>query len=483
MKRTAGIFLLIGSLLILPRVATAKLSIITEENPPFNYTQNRRLTGATVDVVREIVRRLGIHADIEVAPWARGYKRLQSEPDVVLFTTARTRERESLFQWVGPLYRTRLAFYARKADHRRIDGMDAAKKVDAIATYKDDYREQILKSLGFTNLDSSNSSQSNIRKLINGRVDLWFHDNIGAPKMAREAHVDPDAIEAVYTYQQYFSYIAISKRTAPDIAKQWQTTLDEMKADGTYWWLTRKWLPADAIMPSGRSNSSGQPLQLKLYTENSPPSSFVDNGRIAGLSVDIVQEILRRIGRQDTITIVPWARGYRLALSDTDTALFSTTRLPQRETRFAWVGPLYQQRWGFYRWKGRPVEIGDMDDARAVARIGTYHQDAKMQYLEAQGFTNLVPTNKNTTNVMHLQRGDIDLWVSSDFNMPHLVRQAGASPDQLELAYAFHTVGNYVAFSKQTSPHVIRLWQAVLDEMKTDGSYQRICHKYGYRPQ
>jgi ABC-type amino acid transport substrate-binding protein len=62
--------------------------------------------------------------------------------------------------------------------------------------------------------------------------------------------------------------------------------------------------------------------------------------------------------------------------------------------------------------------------------------------------------------------------------MPHLARQAGVAPDQLELAYTFHRVGNYIAFSKTTSPHVIRLWQAVLDEMKADGSYAVICRKY-----
>jgi ABC-type amino acid transport substrate-binding protein len=118
-----------------------------------------------------------------------------------------------------------------------------------------------------------------------------------------------------------------------------------------------------------------------------------------------------------------------------------------------------------------------------VARIGTYHQDGKMLYLQTLGFTNLVPTNKNITNIMHLERGNIDLWVSSDFNMPAIARQAGVSPDQLELSFAFRTVGNYIAFSKATSPHVIRLWQTVLDEVKSDGSYQRICRKYNYKPQ
>jgi len=301
--------------------------------------------------------------------------------------------------------------------------------------------------------------------------------------MARAAGIDPGQIEAVFTYRQHLSYIAISKQTSPAIVQQWQATLDEMKADGTFWWLTRKWLPPDAIMVSERQTFSDRPFSLRLYTEDSPPSSYVEKGRIEGLSTEIVREILRRVGQPDTISMVPWARGYKLAQFDADTGLFSTTRLPQREALFAWVGPLYMQHWGFYRWKGAGIKVADVEAAKQVARIGTYHQDAKMQYLQAMGFENLVPTNKNNTNVIHLQRGDIDLWVSSDFNMPHLARQAGVSPDQLELAYAFKSVGNYIAFSKGTSPHVIRLWQAVLDEMKSDGSYQRICHKYNYEPQ
>jgi polar amino acid transport system substrate-binding protein len=402
---------------------------------------------------------------------------------VVLFTTAQTPERQALFHWVGPLYSVRLGFYARKSDRHRIDTLEAARQVGAIATYKDDFGEQVLKSLGFTNLDSSNSPQSNIRKLMSGRVDLWFFYNVSVQQVAREAGIDPSDLELVYTHKKYFSYIAFSKPTSAEIVKNWQTVLDDMKADGTYWWLTRKWLQPDAIVATAKDPRAYTTFPLKLYTEDSPPSAYARGGRLTGLSVDLVREILQRIGHPDTISLVPWARGYHLALSEANTALFATSRLPQREALFSWVGPIYRQRWGFYRWKDRPVDITDLDAARRVARIGTYHQDAKMQYLQLQGFENLVPTNKNITNIEHLRRGNIDLWVSSDFNMPHQARQAGVSPDQLELAHAFLTMGNYIAFSKKTSPHVIRLWQAVLDEMKSDGTYLRICREYGYAPQ
>lgn len=483
MKRTVGFFFILGFFFPLALSPAAEMTLITEEVASFNYTENGKLTGVTTAVVREIARRLGIDCDIEVLPWTRGYQRLRSEPNVALFTTARTPEREALFHWVGPLYASRMAFYARSDDPRCIDSLDAARQVKSIATYKDDSAEQILKSLGFTNLDSSNSPLSNVRKLASGRVDLWFFHSLIAPDIAREAGVEPRAIRAVHAYRKNSFYIAISKTTAPDVVQQWQAALDAMKADGTFWWLTRKWLPKEALLVSDEKTPDDRPFSLKIYTEDYPPSAYVERGNIKGLSVEIVQEILRRIGQPDTITMVPWARGYQLALSEANVVLFSTTRLPQREALFSWVGPLYRQRWGFYRWKGSGVSIPDMDAARKVARIGTYHQDAKMQYLQAKGFDNLVPTNKNITNVAHLKRGDIDLWVSSDFNLAHLARQAGVSYDQLELAYAFHTVHNYIAFSKATSPHVVRLWQMVLEEMKADGSYRRICEKYNYSPE
>ncbi len=482
MIRTSGFFFLVCLLFTMPCFAVDHLSILTEESPPFNFTQKGKLTGITTEVVQEITRRLGISDSIEVVPWARGYKRLCSEPNIVLFSTARTPERESMFHWVGPIYSFQLGFYARKADARHVESLEAAKQMGAIATYRDDYREQILNSLGFANLDSSNNPQSCIRKLMSGRVDLWFSDNIGAPKVAREAGIDPNEIEEVLTYEQNSSYIAFSKQTSLAVVQQWQKTLDEIKADGTFWWLAQRWLPLDAIMVSGRPTKTDMKSTLNLYTEDSPPSSYKENKQLKGLSVEIVQEILKRIGRSDVISIVPWARGYKLAKSGVNNALFATTRVPNREALFLWVGPLYQQRWGFYRWKGSGVEVATLEAAKRVAGIGTYLQDAKMQYLQALGFTNLVPTNQNINNVKHLQEANIALWVSSDFNMPFLARDANVSPDQLELSYAFHTVDNYIAFSKGTSPHIIRLWQMVLDEMKSDGSYQEICHRYNYKP-
>ena len=469
--------------LAFPAAASQQMTIITEEFPPFNFSVDGKPTGVTTELVQEIMRRRGLSDPILVLPWARGYKRLQSEPNVVLYTTARTEEREGLFQWVGPLYVFRLGFYGRRDGGIKLSTIEDAKRVRSIATYKDDFREQLLRSMGFTNLDSSNSPHSDLRKLMSGRVDLWFFDNIGAPKIAAEAGVDPSDIEEILTFEKKYSYIAISRATPETVAAQWQATLDEMKADGTFWWIARKWLPPDAIMAGQERNDTGGAVPLRILTENAAPSSYIEDDRITGLSVEIVQELLKRTGRQDTaISMVPCARGYGLACNEPDVVLLSAARLPEHEDQFCWVGPLYSQTWGFYSRKGSGIRISSMEEAKQVARIGTSQHDAKMHYLESLGFNNLIPTNRDITNITHLIRGDIDLWVSSDLNMHHLARQAGIAPEQIEPAFLFQEVRNYIAFSRHASPHQVRLWQLVLDEMKNDGTYERLCRKYNYQP-
>jgi polar amino acid transport system substrate-binding protein len=455
-----------------------ELTIVSEDNPPFNFTQDGYFTGSATEVVREIMRRLNVTSEIQVMTWARAYQLAQTGPNVVLFSTARTTERENLFHWVGPIYKVRFGFYARKGSHLVLTCLDDAKKVNAIATYKDDVREQLLKTMGFTNLDSSKSPTSNLKKLLAGRVDLWLYSNLGVPSVAGQIGIDPAEVELVLPFKDVNAYIAISKNTPRAVVDQWQAALEVIKREGIFDKISSRWLPAESIPRIKRVTQKLPPgsSKMKIFTENSPPASYLEKGRLKGLSVDIVREILRRLNIPAGIQVVPWARGYTMALTRPNVALFSTTRLPQREKLFKWVGPLYHQTWGFYARRDSAITINSLDQAKSVARIGTYYKDAKEQYLLANNFRNLVSTNKNLSNIRHLMDGTIDLWVSSDFNMPYLAQQAGVDPDRLKLVFPFKRVQNYIAFSNKSPDALVALWQQTLDELKDDGSYDRLCN-------
>jgi len=457
-------------------VVAGKLLILTEDGvPPLNFIKNGQLTGASTEIVEEILRRLDLDISLDVVPWARGYQLAQQKPDVVLFSMARSKDRENLFHWVGPICMVQSAFYAIRGGNKVINSLDDARHIGSIGTYRDDVREAYLLENGFSNLDSANSNQSNLRKLLSGRIDLWATSNIEAANLPGQLGIDPAAINHVFTFQKFELYIALSKQTSLTVVDAWKTTLDQMKSDGTFMTISRRWLPEDSLPVDG-SNATPSPdvrEKISIYTENSPPGNYVQDGQLKGPAMRVVQEIQRRLSINSPIEMVPWARGYHLAKTQPNVALFSTSRLPQRETMFKWVGPLYTQRWGFYARRTADITIESMEAAKSVTRIGTYHEDAKEEYLESLGFRNLVSTNNNIGNVRHIMNGTIDMWVSSNFNMPYIVRFAGYDPRQLKLVMSFKTVGNYIAFSKMTSDHIVAQWQKVLDDIRRDGTWAK----------
>jgi polar amino acid transport system substrate-binding protein len=477
--KTVRIAALMSAMVLMAGALAAQpLRVVTEDAPPLGFTENGHLIGSSTAVVREVLRRLNLPDHIEVLPWARAYEIALTQPDVVLYSTTRIPEREALFHWVGPLCTLNWGFYARKGSKLHIASMDDARKVNAIGTYRNDAKEQVLRSLGFSNLDSAPTPDASAKKLMAGRVDLWLTTNLGMPEYARKAGVDPAALEMAFSMGTHRLYIAMSRQTPEAVVSLWQQTLDAMKKDGSFRRLSLPWISEEAL-PSDVSpapKQTGPLVSLELYTEDSPPGSFLKGGKPAGVVVDLVREILRRLDQHGTISLVPWVRGYTMALNRPNTAVFATTRLPVRETLFQWVGPVYQQHWGFYAKKGSSLTIRCLDDAKKISRIGSYAKDAKREFLLGQGFSNLVNAGNNTVNIKHLMAGRIDLMVSSDFNMPWLMIQAGFDPKEVQLAYGFRTVNNYIAFSLKTDAAIVNHWQQVLEDIKQDGTYERIFH-------
>ena len=128
----ASIFLIAGH-----SALSAELTILTENLPPLNYVDNGVLVGPSVEIVREIQRRVGSEEPIQVYPWARAYKMALEEENVVLFGMTYTKVREDKFKWVGPLATKRDILVAKKGSGIKISRLEDAKKVGRIGTLRD----------------------------------------------------------------------------------------------------------------------------------------------------------------------------------------------------------------------------------------------------------------------------------------------------------------------------------------------------------
>ncbi len=211
---------------------------MTEQYPPYNFEENNSLRGIAVDTLALMLQRAGskqTREDIKLLPWARAYKRVQSEPNTCLFSTTRTEEREHLFKWVGPIAPESVGLIARKDRNIKIGSVEDIEKHN-IGTIRDDVAEQYLINAGLSVDDMQRVAEtiSNIKKLNRGRIDLWAYDENVAMWELKENGFNPANYESVHVLGRKDQYFACHRRTSDTVIQKLQAVLDTLKADGEY---------------------------------------------------------------------------------------------------------------------------------------------------------------------------------------------------------------------------------------------------------
>ncbi len=228
-------------------------SIYTEFSVDSSYIDesDNKLKGFSVEIVREIMKKLNINSEIQLVPWARGYNYLENDENTILFATARTPERENKFKWVGPITVVTWEFFAMKNSALKINSLDDAKKLISIGTYKDDAKEVFLKKNGFTNYVTNygeNGDVDNIRKLKLGAIQSIISSRRLLEIACRKFDYDVNDFKKLYTVKKIYVYIAFSSDVDDSIVRNWQTELNKMKKDGSYSRIFQKYPDSKSLM-------------------------------------------------------------------------------------------------------------------------------------------------------------------------------------------------------------------------------------------
>ena len=218
-----------------------ELTILTENLPPLNYVDNGILVGPSVEIVKEIQKKIGSEEPIQVYPWSRAYKMAEEEKNVVLFGMTYTKVRKNKFKWVGPLAIKRDILVAKRSSGITIDSLEDAKKVKRIGILLDDTRGRLLASHGFKNLEPVSDEQLNAKKLALGRLDLWAYKIPGLRTVCDLAGVDHTQFKEVFHLREIELMIAFSNKTSDAIVKKWKKAFDELTADGTILKIQKNW--------------------------------------------------------------------------------------------------------------------------------------------------------------------------------------------------------------------------------------------------
>lgn len=221
---------------------------------------------------------------------------------------------------------------------------------------------------------------------------------------------------------------------------------------------------------------------LTIYTEHFPPYSYLANDTVTGLNTELVRLSCEKAGLNCYFLLYPWLRAYDSAQKEPAAAVYSTSRNALREPLFKWVGPLAHSHASMYRLKTRPdINPATLEEAKryvvAVARGDVYEL-----YLQSQGFehgVNLLGLTAKADAVGLFLQGKVDLLIGSELILPVWLAKYNETLDSIEPVLDLSVVGaNYLALNLAVPNETVEKLQLALDELYTNGEYQRLMQLY-----
>jgi polar amino acid transport system substrate-binding protein len=230
-RRTAVV---LGACLLAAIAPAQALTLLTEENPPFNYTEGGKLTGIATDIVNEMAKRAGVPVKAQVQAWESAYTAAQAEKDTCIFATARLENRERLFQWVGPLASNRWVVFGKSDFAAPVKGFADLRKLK-IGGVEADAKVDYLMTKGVTNFrlyasDAQVPPKLLLKKDDPNYIDLWVTGFFSAKSVAAAAKVKD--LKMVFVVREEELYLACSPRTAKADVKKLSDALAAMVKDG-----------------------------------------------------------------------------------------------------------------------------------------------------------------------------------------------------------------------------------------------------------
>ncbi|MCO5365043.1 transporter substrate-binding domain-containing protein [Pseudomonas alliivorans] len=208
--------------------------VVTEEWPPYNYSENGQITGMTTEIVRAIMNVTGHDLTIVLAPSMRASLILKMRPRTIMYSMFRTPEREHVYKWVGPILEEAIHPY-QLAAAPPVTSLEQLLHAPQITTRHAGLLPDMLQSLGFKNLDKSATESVQLyRMLLSDRTAIIIGDtDAGVAYQSRQLNIAPGTLRQI-PIELYRSslYIAFSRDCEDDVVDSWSSALETLRQSG-----------------------------------------------------------------------------------------------------------------------------------------------------------------------------------------------------------------------------------------------------------
>ena len=239
---------------------TQYIDIWAEEFEPLSYkSEQGEIVGMNTELVKALVAEAGIEVrHWEIVPWARAFKEAKETPNSLVYTIARTPEREDLFHWVGPIGHRKIALYKLKSNkHLAVNQWSDLKNI-RIGSLLGSASSASLKQQNLKLYEVSHLKQI-VRMLLQGRIDLANMMNFSLAYLAREEGLNYSDFEQVWVVDDttHF-YLALNKETSLEIVAALQSAFVKYEKEGKLAKLHEKYLSPKNTNPLEQTARAAQ---------------------------------------------------------------------------------------------------------------------------------------------------------------------------------------------------------------------------------
>ncbi|MDO9540075.1 MAG: transporter substrate-binding domain-containing protein [Methanocalculus sp.] len=223
----------------MPSKGLATLTYMTEEYYPYNFLEDGLVQGISVDILEEIFTDLNTDLSRDqmfLSTWEDGYQKTLSIPGYVLFSTARTPEREELFLWAGPIVRSRNVLFMRAGESVQTEEEIFKLSIGAIT---DDVAADDLRLLGYEKITYATGAEELIQALEAGEIDAWAYAEYPGIRLIGMHARHPESIIIAYPLTMHEYYVTFNRETPEPLIQAFQQALDRIRSENDAFGLSR----------------------------------------------------------------------------------------------------------------------------------------------------------------------------------------------------------------------------------------------------
>lgn len=238
-KSILGLLLMAASL-VAGEAGAENFHFVTLSFPPLEFEgPDKKVTGAAVEVVREVMRSISHTVTVDLLPWPRALGAVKDGSADAIFTAYRTPEREKFLDYSNEVLVPQVvSLYIKRGSGRTFTG-----DFQELAPYVIGTLSTISYGKGFDaarekyklKTDRVDTLELNFKKLIAGRLDYVISNRYSAQYVITELGIDKEVQELTVLVEVTPSFVAFAKTPrAAKLIEAFDAGLRELKRNGRY---------------------------------------------------------------------------------------------------------------------------------------------------------------------------------------------------------------------------------------------------------